>query len=224
MSDRRIRIGRGWVALQLALALGAVSARDAIGQSVSPNAVCPAGTERPSVCWGAEHCASHAREPQDVELLITPRDGCSCPGHGGLCIAYRGRATATLRVHRMYGGNAGRDGSYYAFDLPPRYEPGAAEALRARFAICDEFNSLVCVRVCVLRPGAILTYGPTQSAACRDGTAYPQTGSLQVLPKDPQQDEPQECEDYRWDTSASADAEAQTQGCNRPLPSALTEH
>lgn len=87
-----------------------------------------------------------------------------------------------MYVYRLWGGALAKwEGSFWVFDYPGQYSEAAANAYRARYAVCAEWNPLACLRKCRLRAGEALIYGTTQSAQCRDGTKYDAQGSLQVF-------------------------------------------
>lgn len=137
-----IPILRTWLALPVALALGAAAhAQSCVGEVVKP----PEGL----------------REVQDDALLAS---ALGQPGKGALCKGKVFQADQPVTLYRVYDASKSYTlyGRWWSLEAPQ----GPRSQYQQQNAICPEWSPLNVVSACRLKVGSRVVIGPGQSAQC----------------------------------------------------------
>ena len=155
-----IPILRAWLALPVALALGAAAhAQSCVGEVVKP----PEGL----------------REVQDDALLAS---ALGQPGKGALCKGKVFQADQPVTLYRVYDASKSYTlyGRWWSLEVPQ----GPRSQYQQQNAICPEWSPLNVVSACKLKVGSRVVIGPGQSAQCV-GSSIPASAVNQVyVPND----------------------------------------
>lgn len=161
------------------------------GGGAQPPAVAPlqAGPLDGIACVGSVDAPPAGAEPLQDKAVAEDmfKRALGADGAGSLCTGQLFRATAAIKVYRVW--NSEKDytqfGSWWSFAPPtaPR------ERYREENAICEDWSLLDRLIVCDMKVGTNFVIGPGQSATCKVGPSYPKSATNQVfIPNDGRND------------------------------------
>lgn len=155
-----IPIQRAWLALPLALVMGAAAhAQSCVGEVVKP----PEGL----------------REVQDDALLASAMGQ---PGRGALCKGKVFLVEQPVTVYRVYDSSKPytQYGRWWSLEAPQ----GPRSQYRQQNAICPEWSPLNVVSACQLKVGERVVIGPGQSAQCAQSSIPASAVNQAYVPND----------------------------------------
>lgn len=129
---------------------------------------------------------------------LVPAESKGKTGQGKLCSGRAFVSDQEVMVYRLWDSmKNNRFSEWWTFEAPS----GTRQDYRAKYSICEHWNSLDRILACTLPLGTLVIVGTTQSAVCESGPSFEKTSALQLyIPKARKEASTWSCRESDWPT------------------------